>query len=192
MRNTTLLFLLILVASCKSDSNTKNKESVIENLENKKQDMIEKASKKIVLLDCKDYFKNADYSTVCFIDGNANDYTVESSTDLGCVFRFAKVKNLDEYLDVNLTTYKNQKDSKAMYEIVLMEMSNNLEKIDGLGDVASLEKTDNISSNRSLYIKYNNSFIQVQANRVVGTRTTPCYYSKEEMIKFARLFISEL
>jgi len=192
MKNVILILIVLLVTNCKSDSKSENTDSAIETLEKKKQKMIDKASKKNELLDCKDYFKKADYSSVCFTNDKTPTYTIVSSTDLGCVFRFAKSENFDEYFDVNLTTYKNQKDADGMYNIVLMEMSDDLETITNLGDSSSLEKTDKVDSNRSLYIKYNNSFIQIKASRVVGTRPTPCFYSKEEMIKFAKLLLSEL
>ncbi|APG64006.1 hypothetical protein LPB136_00865 [Tenacibaculum todarodis] len=193
MKKLTLILICISAFyCCKSDPKAKSTGSLIEELENKKQKMIDKASKNIELLDCKDYFKKADYSTICFIESENPNYTVVSSNNMGCTFRFAKVDNFDEYLDISITTYKNKKDADAMYNIFLLEMSDTIDSIKNLGDLAGLEKTDKVSSNRSLYIKHNNSFIQIQANRVVGTRATPCFFSKDEIIKFAKLFISEL
>ncbi|WP_397362308.1 hypothetical protein [Olleya sp. R77988] len=191
MKKTLLLAIVLMQFSCGSESK-KTTDTIIQDLNKKKQSMTKKASKKITKLNCEDYFKNADYSSICFSNSKTLDYTILSSTDLGCTFRFEKVENFDEYFDVNVTTYKTEKDCKAIYNIVLMEMSDDLETIDNLGDMAGIEKVDAVGSNISLYIKHGYSFIQIQANRVVGTRPTPCFYSKDEMVKFAKLFISEL
>ena len=78
MKKIYLIAFALLMVGCQSNSKNKTTESVIEDLKEKKQKMIEKASEEIVKLDCKNYFKKANYSSLCFADNKSLNFNITS------------------------------------------------------------------------------------------------------------------
>lgn len=183
-KTASILICFILFSSCKKEASQSNTVKID----------AKKSIAKIEKFDCNTFFKEGDYSNLCFTDSKLPEH----GGDGKCIFSFkTKGNKQEENLELQLV----HRGSVQLAEMHYNFKKNKYKKgktteVSNVGDAAffDVHGTDLKSlsrSNKDLHVLYKNVAFVIMAEYKTAL-AEPCFYSNTEMIAFAKTIVSNL